>query len=420
MKIEEHLKNVELRTAVLFIDDEENVLRAIMRTLRDESFPIFRAQSWEEAQVILKENDVGVVVCDRNLLGENSGIQILEEMRESYPKIVRIMLTGDTETHTLLSSINRGQVYRFIAKPWKSENLISAVSEGLELYHLRSDKDRFEKELIGLNRKLEDRIKLATQRVESLYGELDESFDQTINVLLSILELHSSLCVAHVKRTAVRVRALARTLGCPPEKIKILQRAALLHWIGLTSVESTFFDTHLWNIPKSEKPIWEFHALLGRQALLPILNLKIESEIIEHYLRPDLAPEYIQLDCQILAASSFFEHAIPIIRQGRKKLDKRELDALHIRFNEHYYFLDPSVVAHLFIAGKPSSRERAESRCELSGLKKGMVLSRPISTQHGIPIAPAEIKVDGELIQTLQEYGGELSEVFIWDETTNS
>ncbi len=415
MPNDDQLKNDNDFPAILFIDDEEKILTAISRALKSHPFQVFVALNWNEAEPILLDNSIAVAVCDRNLKGD-CGIQLLEKLSSQFPDIVRIMLSGDTKSETILSSINRGHVYRFISKPWDLIGLIAAIDDAVALHLLFNERKAFEKDLIAVNVSLEEKVLKSTQAMSLLYTELEQSFDATIGALLSILALHSNLSVSHVKRTAVRVSDLCRVLDVSKKDERIAQRAALLHLTGLTSVAPSFFETHLWEIPLSEKPVWEFHALLGQQALLPVPALKVESTVIAHYLHPHKAPRRIQFLCQILAASSFFEHASYVVRRGRTKIEKREIAALHERFAEEYPFLDSVVLEALFTSEKRKARDRVESTCELDALRKGMILSRAVSTVQGVALVPAEMVVDGDLIETLKEYGEELSSVFIWDD----
>lgn len=414
MQIKDHLKNDSFSN-VLFIDDEDKILSALTRSLKDHPYTVFTASGWEDAEPILIENDIEVAVCDRKLKGA-CGIQLFEKLGNQFPDIVRIMLSGDIKTETILSSINHGHVYRFIPKPWDLPELITAIDDAISLHTLITERKRFEKELIALNMSLEEKVLKSTREMTLLYSELEQSFDTTISALLSILALHSNLSVSHVKRTAERVSDLCRVLDVSSKMERVARRAALLHWTGLTSVAPTFFETHLWDIPSSEKPVWEFHALLGQQALLPVPALQVESAVIANYLRPHQAPSKIQFICQILAASSFFEHALYVIRRGRNKIEKREINALHERFAKEYPFLDSVVLEALFASEKRKVRDRIESECDVSSLRKGMILSRAVSTTQGVALVPAEIVVDTELIETLREYHGELSSVFIWAE----
>lgn len=410
-----HLKIDGPDPAILFIDDEENILSAIDRSLRSHPFEVFVAFGWETAEPILLKNDIAVVVCDRNLRAAENGIQILERLHVQFPDIVRVMLSGDFEIQTILSAINQGQVHRFISKPWDLNELVKAIDDSIALHTLYRERNEFEKELIELNQTLEKKVQKSTERLTRLYADLEQSFDETIGVLLSIIGLHSALSVDHAKRTAQRVVSLCQLLDVSAKMTGVLKRAALLHWTGLTTVSPAFFESHLWDMAPGQKPVWEFHALLGQQALRPVPTLQLETEVIANYLRPDQAPPKIRFISHVLAASSFFEHALHVVRKGRAKVEKREIEALHSRFSEEYPFLDSVVLEALFASERRKVRGRIESSCNLQSLRKGMVISRPISGTDGILLSGPDTVVDNELIELLKTYP-EVSSVYVWDE----
>lgn len=107
---------------LLVIDDEPNVLRSIERTLRNEDYRLLTAASVPEAMHQLNRHEVDVVLADHRMPG-GSGIDFLAHLRELYPDTVRVMLSGYTDLETMTQAINRGAVFRFIAKPWEDEDL---------------------------------------------------------------------------------------------------------------------------------------------------------------------------------------------------------------------------------------------------------------------------------------------------------
>jgi len=136
---------MEKRT-VLFVDDEEKILRSLKRGLMDESYKSLFANSGREALEILKKNEVHVLVTDMRM-PEMSGLELLRIVKKEYPHIVRMVLSGYTQVNTLLTAINQGEIFKFITKPWQlEEEFKPAIREAVEYYSFRSQRQTVEAE----------------------------------------------------------------------------------------------------------------------------------------------------------------------------------------------------------------------------------------------------------------------------------
>ncbi len=115
---------------VLLVDDDMNLLKGLQRLLHKEPYTIVTATSAEDALSILEGLTVQVVVSDQKMPGL-SGIDFLRIVKEKYPQVLRIMLTGDTNLETAVSAINEGEIYRFFTKPCNEIDLAFAIREAL-------------------------------------------------------------------------------------------------------------------------------------------------------------------------------------------------------------------------------------------------------------------------------------------------
>jgi len=132
---------MEKRT-VLFVDDEKKILMSLKRGLLDEPYETFFANSGKEALEILKREEVHVIVTDMRM-PEMTGLELLRTVKEEYPHIVRMVLSGYTQISTLLTAINQGEIFRFITKPWKlEEDFKPSIREAIDYYNLRSERDK--------------------------------------------------------------------------------------------------------------------------------------------------------------------------------------------------------------------------------------------------------------------------------------
>jgi len=126
---------------VLFVDDEENILKSLKRSFVDEPYETIFANSGQEAIEVLKRKETHVLVTDMRM-PEMSGLELLEIVREKHPHIIRMVLSGYTDTDTLLASINQGEIFRFIEKPWETDaELKIIIRQAIDFYELHSEHD---------------------------------------------------------------------------------------------------------------------------------------------------------------------------------------------------------------------------------------------------------------------------------------
>jgi len=118
---------------ILFVDDEPLVLDAIRRILRDK-FQICIAEGGEKGLAAVKENGpFAVVVSDMRMPGMN-GAEFLSRIRKDAPDTVRMLLTGFTDLQAAIAAVNEGNIFRFLTKPCKKEELVGAINLGLDQY----------------------------------------------------------------------------------------------------------------------------------------------------------------------------------------------------------------------------------------------------------------------------------------------
>ncbi len=116
---------------VLLVDDEPNVLHGLTRALRQQPFTTCTARSAEDAMNILKAHRIDLVVSDENMPGI-CGTRFLSWVADTFPEVMRIILTGQPSVPSALCAINEGKVYRYFTKPCDIVELALAIRHGLE------------------------------------------------------------------------------------------------------------------------------------------------------------------------------------------------------------------------------------------------------------------------------------------------
>lgn len=120
---------------ILFVDDEQNVLKAMKRIFRSENYTILTAENGTDALKILEDNTVEVIISDHRMPGI-TGAELLRIIKDKYPRTIRIMLTGYADVTAIMGAVNDGAVYKFITKPWNDDDLRLTVSLALEQFDL--------------------------------------------------------------------------------------------------------------------------------------------------------------------------------------------------------------------------------------------------------------------------------------------
>lgn len=120
--------------AILLVDDEQNVLRALARLLRRDGYQIFTASTFREAFDILGTEKVHVVMSDHRM-PEGKGTEFLSRVKATHPHTVRLILSGYADLGAVTEAINGGAVYRFLTKPWNDDELRETLREAVRMAH---------------------------------------------------------------------------------------------------------------------------------------------------------------------------------------------------------------------------------------------------------------------------------------------
>jgi len=132
---------------ILFVDDEREVLDLLGATFPAAAgYEALAARSGEEALAILAGRGVDLLVTDQRMPGM-SGIELVARARELHPELCAILLTAYTDPKDLVDAINKGEVYRYLTKPWEMADLRQTVLRALEQVHLKREKARLYAEL---------------------------------------------------------------------------------------------------------------------------------------------------------------------------------------------------------------------------------------------------------------------------------
>jgi len=123
---------------LLLVDDEPNILSSLNRALRRKGFRILSTTSTREGFELLATHRPGVVLCDQRM-PEMTGTEFLRRVKDIYPDTVRMVLSGYADLNSVIDSVNKGAVYKFLTKPWEDDALSESIKDAFLIYELHQE-----------------------------------------------------------------------------------------------------------------------------------------------------------------------------------------------------------------------------------------------------------------------------------------
>ncbi len=133
------------RPSILVVDDEQRALESINRILGDR-FDVHLAVDVKEAEDILQREWIQVLLCDQRM-PEMTGVEFTEKVRSEYPTIIRMIISGYTDSEDIIDAVNKGGIYQYITKPWHPDELITKLNNAVELFRLQRENEQLSVEL---------------------------------------------------------------------------------------------------------------------------------------------------------------------------------------------------------------------------------------------------------------------------------
>lgn len=300
---------------VLFVDDEENILHSVERLFSGSDIRVLKACSAREALCILHREDVAVIVSD-NLMPGMKGIELFSKARDTSPDTVRVLMTAYADLGTAIDAINRGEVFRFIVKPWEDDLLVSTVLDGIGRYRL----------------------------VRSL-RKADEA---KLRSLAQAIELKDPYTRGHCDRVARYALMIAAALNLDERMRLEIKHGSWLHDCGKIGVPESILN-YPGSLNEEEREVIRKHPVWGADvARQASLSKTIVNIILYHHERFDgggyptgIAGTDIPLEARIVSVADTFD----AITTDRPYLKAYELkDAVNMLLSIRETALDPQMV----------------------------------------------------------------------------
>jgi response regulator RpfG family c-di-GMP phosphodiesterase len=410
--------------SLLLVDDEASILSSLRRLLRPAGYRIHVAESGKAGIAILEREHIDLVISDMRM-PEMDGARFLEHVRKHWPDVVRLLLTGYADVGSTIEAINRGEIYRYIAKPWDDNDLTLIIRDALEHRRLQAENAKLHAltaqqnaELKDLNSSLERKVGERTAELEQandslkrVNERLKHNFLVSIKTFSGLMELRGGGVAGHSRRVADLARKLADRLGIDAKGQQDIFLAGLLHDIGKIGFSDAMLAKPVVKMNGEEIAHYRKHAIAGESALMPLDELKDAARIVRsHHERfdglgfPDgLKGESIPAGARILAVVNDFD-GLQIGTRIEKRLGRDDALAMLMRSRAKRY--DPQVADAFFemlggVAQEPPSRDVAVAAADL---QVGMVLARDLVGRDGALLLAADYILDPSLVRQIQEY----------------
>lgn len=236
---------------ILFVDDEPHVLQSIQRQLR-KRFELQTASGGEDAlQILRNDGPFAVIVSDMRMPGMN-GVELLAKVKDAYPDMVRIMLTGNADQETATEAVNTGQIFRFLNKPCPPAMFITSLALAQRQYRLiTAEKELLQKTLKG-----------------------------SINVLSELLSLSNPMAFSSGVRFKSYVVQIANILD--PANLWQYEVAALMSQIGCVTLPGDVLSkvNAGLKLNDDEQNMYTSHPAVGARLLEKIPRLENVTKMI--------------------------------------------------------------------------------------------------------------------------------------------
>ncbi len=138
---------------IIYIDDEEHNLQSFKANFRKD-YTIYTTTSTTVALELIEQENIGIILADQRM-PEMTGVEFFEIIRSKYPDKIRILITGYTDIAAAIDAINKGEVFRFIDKPWDRDYVQNTIAQAYEIVQTREELHKKNQDLIKANEELD-------------------------------------------------------------------------------------------------------------------------------------------------------------------------------------------------------------------------------------------------------------------------
>jgi response regulator RpfG family c-di-GMP phosphodiesterase len=382
---------------VLVVDDDASVVKLVGETLRAEGYKVTTTVDPLQALETMRSQQFAAVVSDQKM-PQMTGLEFFGHVGQMQPNAMHILLTAVLDLSVVIDAINRGEIYRFLVKPWTREELVGAVAAACQRHQnncreaaLQAETESKSEQLFWLNRSLDEQLARGEEqnrRLAQLNQALEQNLQQCVELCVKTMETFFPSLGTRARRVAVLCRGMAEALQFPPEQRQVLEISAWLHDIGLVNIPRDLirrWQESADGLNEAEQALICHHPIVGQELARFVAHLEEVGAVIRaHHERLDgsgypdgLAGDQIPKLARLLAVA---------VAYAESNLDGR--DSIHEIEAKRGSAYDPEAVRVLLRCLPKAILPRQEKGVLLAELQPGMVLASGIYNAHGMLILP--------------------------------
>lgn len=402
--------------SLLCVDDEPNILSALKRLFRGTGYQVHTAESAALALELLESQPIDLIISDMRMPVAD-GVQLLAQVRERWPTITRLLLTGYSDVNATVGAINQGQIHRYITKPWNDDEILLIVRQSFERLSLEEDKLRLEalaqrqnEALKELNANLEAKVGQRTAELSQASERLKKNYLTSIKAFSGLIEQRGDHLVGHARRVADIARRTAQALDMEELAARDVFIASLLHDIGQIGLPDAILAKSVPRMTEEEVHRYRLHPVTGEQTLMALDDMQVVAGLIRsHHERfdgmgfPDgLKGEAIPLGARILALAETYDD-LQTGHLGSSGFNAVQAQTLMARGRGTQF--DPVVFdAFMTLFAKAPLPTSKPLSLTPQDLVPGMMLAKDFMSPEGIVLLAAEQALTPDLIARIRTF----------------
>lgn len=415
-------KGIIIPNRILFVDDEENVLRSLKRLFMSEDYEVFTASSGPDGLAVLKQTEIPVIVSDQRM-PVMTGAEFLEKSRELSPDSVRVILTGYADIEAAIGAINRGGAYRYVSKPWNDSDLLLVVKDAFDKYRLVKENKYLTDLTIQQNEELkkwstelefyvqQHTIELTNQNKElkKLNEKLKKNVSEILASLSGLIELRNRSMRNHSNNVAILSAAIAEEIGLTPPEIETISTGAQLHDIGKIGDPDIVLIKNTGQLSQDEMSEYVKHPVRGQAAIDCIDDFREPGILVRHHHEwyngkgfPDgLKGEDIPVGARIISIADRLDR---ILHGEIRSLDDAlaQIKSMLVTQFDAALFTPLEKAAREFYSSIVRDTDVIEIELKAKDLSAGMIISRDVSTGTGLLLLRKGTVLNDKNIETLR------------------
>jgi len=411
------------KPVILLVDDEENILHALRRSLNRMEVQVITASSGSDALYILENTEVDLMISDMRM-PEMDGAELLSIVAQQSPHTVRFLLTGYSDMESTARAINDGKIHQYLTKPWDDKHLRGLIEESLHTRLLEVRNERLKTELAERNRQLqtlnhslEEKVKSRTHEVElqarvieHAFNDLQKSYSHVIKLASSLAGLRDPGAAAASSLRGKLATAIAMALDLSARDVRDIRDAALLADVGQISLSDELLSKPLAQYTGQDMEHYARLPEVAEAALMGIPGMALAARLVRSQFErfdgtgyPDhLAGENIPAGARIVAIVRDYCDLMRGRVTGEPLSAEQASSEILNRAASHY---DPELVAIFQKVSGEYADDIAQAQADVTSvnaLKPGMVLTQDLYSERGMILLTAGNELTSEFIAKLK------------------